>query len=537
MSNITNILQSFDLQQLRDVLSAVNDLIIQKSRQEVSSQSIPNQIVSGAPPDVQDFVDYHEHFCRDEGIDLEFLAGELESLGFKGSKSCKKVQNVFISESGEPYIWSSRNGRKVMVPAGFLKFPVIKSICVHICNKFGIDLNCVLVSYYDSGLINTRLHDDGESTMDQSKPICVLTVGTERKIEFFSKHIDTLTRSPDLSLTPANGSLYIMKPGCQQNFRHRVRKNKNIKDSRICLSFRAFVSNSAEASKPPPVEISSTPRPVPSVPQAGTVSSCQINPSPITTPRTSNKVAESTECKKSLNFSSATDGYSPFHPDSSNVNSSNVNSSLGSGVSAKVCVLFGTSITTDISAEKLSRKGRTFVNRSHSGAFIGDIMDEMDDFFHEHSTHVSNIDKIIFSVGTNEIKYLNCYRVDIFHKFYSTLMKLVEHANNLFPRAQIVFQCVLPILTLYTYTAETVHRFNELLLEVCRRTGSIFFDCFRYFLNDEGSNIRERLYRDKFHLSKETGIKVLARALKSVIHGNIFNPLMRNRFLRPYYFI
>ncbi len=235
---------------------------------------------------------------------------------------------------------------------------------------------------------------------------------------------------------------------------------------------------------------------------------------------------------KSLNFSSTTDGYSPFHTDPSNVNSS-----MGSGGSEKICVLFGTSVTTDINADLLSRKGRIFVNRSHSGALIGDIMDEMDEFFQEHSLHVSNVDKIILSLGTNEIKYLNCFRVDMFRKFYSSLMKLVEHAKNLFPRAQIIFQCLLPIFTLYTYTAETVHRFNELLLEVCRRTGSIFFDCFRYFLNDEGSNIRERLYRDKFHLSKETGIKVLARALKSVIHGNVFNPLMRNRFVRPYYFI
>ena len=178
-----------------------------------------------------------------------------------------------------------------------------------------------------------------------------------------------------------------------------------------------------------------------------------------------------------------------------------------------------------------------FVNRSQSGALIGDIMDELDDFFHEHTKHIDNVDKIIFSLGTNEVKYLNCYKVDIFKRFYSPLMKLVEHAKNLFPKAQIVFQCVLPIFTFYTYTAEAVHRFNDLLIEVCKRTGSIFFDCFGYFLDDQGSNIRGNLYRDKFHLSSDTGIKVLARHLKSVIHGNIFNPFMRNRFVKPYYYI
>ena len=59
--------------------------------------------------------------------------------------------------------------------------------------------------------------------------------------------------------------------------------------------------------------------------------------------------------------------------------------------------MFGTSVTRDISGEKLSRKGRIFVNRSQSGAFIGDIMDELDDFFHEHSTHINNIDKVILT--------------------------------------------------------------------------------------------------------------------------------------------
>ncbi len=116
-------------------------------------------------------------------------------------------------------------------------------------------------------------------------------------------------------------------------------------------------------------------------------------------------------------------------------------------------------------------------------------------------------------------------------------MKLVSHTKDLFPKAQIVFQCVLPIFVMYRYTGETVHRFNELLIEVCRRLGCIFFDCFRLFLNDEGSNFREGLYRDKLHLSKEKGIKVLCRALKSVVHGNIFNPLMRRQTFRPYYYM
>ncbi len=151
MSNVTNILQSLDLQQLKDVLSAVKDLIIQKSRHGDSSQPSSDQPNSGNSvlPDVQNYVDYHENFCKDEGIDLEFLAGELESLNVKSSKSCKKVQNTFISMLDEPYTWNSKNGSNVNVPESFNKFPVIKSILNGLKSKFDINLNSVLVSYYE----------------------------------------------------------------------------------------------------------------------------------------------------------------------------------------------------------------------------------------------------------------------------------------------------------------------------------------------------------------------------------------------------
>ena len=540
MSDITNTLQNLDLHQLRDVLTTVNELIVQKSRQgDNFISSIDNSITdhsSGTAPVVDDYVEYLDQFCSDEGFGLDYLLPELESLSLNDSKNTKKVQNQFISMMNEPYSWNAGSTLVENRPASFEKFPIMRSIMERLNSKFDLKLNSVLVSYYKSGVVNTRLHDDGEDTMDQSQPICVLSVGVQRRIEFFSKHIDTLNRKADLSLSPTSGSLYIMKAGCQQNFRHRVRKNKNIREGRFCLSFRSFVSSQKKVTFEDQEDVSVTPdnfsTPVATLNQdnSAPAAASEQADSPSTTPVKT--VPAGKAQGTAINFSNV-QGFSPFEGTRSSINSSKP----GSGCSEKICVLFGTSITKDISGEKLSRKGRMFVNRSQSGALIGDIMDELDDFFHEHSKHISNIDKIIFSLGTNEVKYLNCYKVDIFRRFYSPLMKLVEHAKNLFPKAQIVFQCVLPIFTFYKYTAESVHRFNDLLIEVCKRTGSIFFDCFGYFLDDQGRNIRGNLYRDKFHLSSDTGIKVLARHLKSVIHGNIFNPFMRNRLVRPYYYI
>ena len=80
MSDITNTLQNLDLQQLRDVLRTVNDLIVQKSRQGenfISSvdNSITDQNIDSAP-NVDDYVQYLDQFCSDEGFGLESLLPE-----------------------------------------------------------------------------------------------------------------------------------------------------------------------------------------------------------------------------------------------------------------------------------------------------------------------------------------------------------------------------------------------------------------------------------------------------------------------------
>ncbi len=542
MPDISEVFGKMDLHQLRNVMSYINNLIIEKSRLEIGGHVKPELADIAVIPDVNDYVEYHEDYCNTENIETEILMSELESLGFKSSS--KSVQNKFLSMVDESYSWKSHGGTVSNDPASFDDYPTIKSILEGLNSKFDINLNSVLISYYSSGVVNTRLHDDNEDTMDPTQPISVLSIGTKRRIEFFSKHVDCLNRSPDLAIQPVSGSLYVMKPGCQANFLHRVRKNKNIRESRFCLSFRCFVSKkcptvSSTPAKPEP-DCSSTPAAVPGTEDKSSVSDTVagdvVHDQTPTSPKMASNISAISDVGhvNDVDFGVVSEGYSSF-PSKSKINST----SIGPGCSGgqRICVLFGTSITADIDGEKMSRKNRVVVNRSNSGAYIQDVMEELDDFLHEHSDHVRNIDKIIFSIGTNEIKNFNCYKQDVFSKFYSPLMKLVEHTRNLFPRAQIVFQCVLPIFAMYRYTGMSIHLFNELLIEVCRRTGCVFFDCFRLFLNNWGSNFRAELYRDKLHLSKERGIGVLCRALKNVIFGNIYNPLMRCHVIRPYYYL
>ena len=156
------------------------------------------------------------------------------------------------------------------------------------------------------------------------------------------------------------------------------------------------------------------------------------------------------------------------------------------------------------------------------------------DFHYENPHSIHKVDKIVVSAGTNEIKWYNCHTKNLRHEFKPKLIDLILDLKQLFPAAHITFQTVLPIRIVYNYTVDSVHGFNNLLLEVCSQFGCTFYDCFSRFLDRRGSYPNKLLYRDNWHLS-DIGLKVLCRALKFLIYGNIFNPIPRYSLYPRYY--
>jgi lysophospholipase L1-like esterase len=223
-------------------------------------------------------------------------------------------------------------------------------------------------------------------------------------------------------------------------------------------------------------------------------------------------------------------GYAPFpsHTEHTGVSTDRSNAS------EKICVLFGTSITDHVDGSQLSKKNRTVVNVSTSGANIDDIRLMAKDFHEDNLRSIHKIDKIVVSVGTNDIKWYNCFTRNMRRDMKPKLITLVKELKQLFPSAQIYFHTVLPIRVVYKYTASSVHQFNNLLLEVCSQYRCFFFDCFSRFLDKQGNFYDRTLFRDNFHLN-DAGLKVLCRALKFMIYGNLFNPHPRYSCYPTYY--
>mgnify|MGYP006271896161 CR=1 FL=1 len=93
-----------------------------------------------------------------------------------------------MSSLKEPYCWvSKKKGTVVNNPTDIEKYPGIRDLMNKINNKFGFKLNSALATYYKDGRVNCRLHDDAEAVLDPNQPICVVSFGVKRKVDFMYK--------------------------------------------------------------------------------------------------------------------------------------------------------------------------------------------------------------------------------------------------------------------------------------------------------------------------------------------------------------
>jgi alkylated DNA repair dioxygenase AlkB/lysophospholipase L1-like esterase len=549
-------ISSLSLDQLREHQNILNSAIVQKQ----CVPSLPCSTVSVAEKrDVNDYVSYHDKFL--DSMDVDGLISECFSLGFDKKARSDSVQNKFLSLLSEPYNWDSTAGPVVNHPLSLQEFPCIQRVMDKLNSTFGFQLNCCLASFYKNGNVRARLHSDDENELDHTQPIAVVSLGAVRTVEFVDNDQESF-RHNALSLSPSEGSLYVMHAGCQQGFRHRVRMNKRVKNCRMSLSFRAFKSP-IEQLKPELPNLASSPNhsdasfatcsSTADVPEQVSLITDKTSPvivkplhelldvsellrvkpgvyklkpaAPPPEPTTSDR--RTLQHKNDTNdissiHSPVAPGYAPFpsHTDHTGISTDQGKSS------EKVCVIFGTSISEGVKGSMMSKKNRTVVNVSSSGANIDDIRLMAHDFHEENLRSIHKIDKIVVSVGTNDIKWYNCFARNMRRELKPKLILLIRELKMLFTSAQIYFHTVLPIRVVYKYTAASVHQFNNLLLEVCTQYKCFFFDCFSRFLDRQGIFYNRALFRDNFHLN-DVGLKVFCRALKFMIYGDLFNPYPR----------
>lgn len=536
MFDFKEYISTLDIDQLRECRTAITREIVGRVSpsskldgsldNNLTTSNVPLPVIIEKKAIEELIIGPQREFISVEERDL--LKEECKSLNFKKYSPSDAVQNRFVTLFGEPYIWKSKNGLVVNEPISIDDFPVVKDILAKVNKEYKCNLNCCLITYFKNGSTGIRLHHDNEDSLDQTQPIVVVSVGAVRRIEFIDNEHEPYMGS-DLTLDPSDCSVYVMSPGTQQFFRHRVRCNKKIHKDRLSFSFRAFVPEAERArtnqliySTPHPVTNTAPQTPLSTKPSNSAQSASALFQTPP-------EVTQHPNSSPILPLQQTPSGYSPYPPKSVSFNNTTTQPSKESN--KKLSLILGSSITLNVSGELLSRGNRRVINCSETGANLHDVSRIAKDFFSENPTSVQNVDQIILNVGTNDIKYFNGRDHDVFKRFQPVVINLVKSLKYMFPRALIVFQSVLPIRIIYNYTARTVDLFNQLLNSVCDRFGCIFYNCFSDFIGDWEYNsntgvwfrdYNRNLYRDKFHL-KDEGTILLVRHLKCIIYGNIFN--------------
>ena len=184
-------------------------------------------------------------------------------------------------------------------------------------------------------------------------------------------------------------------------------------------------------------------------------------------------------------------------------------------------ILIGTSITTRINPAKIVGKSSSkFVNCSTRGDFIRNASEKVDklyagtltDFQDKPLEKELNIQNIIFSVGTNDIRKKSEGVSGLFYP----LRDLLSKTRKLFPGVKIYVQSVIPMGFEYRWTPRNVLDFNELQRRCVREISNCcYIDVLDDFLDRRRQYPLSSLYFDVLHPSPK-GCAVLARAFIKV---------------------
>jgi alkylated DNA repair dioxygenase AlkB len=102
----------------------------------------------------------------------------------------------------------------------------------------GYPFNAVLANAYRDGRDSMGWHTDDERELGPSPAIASLTVGDPRVFRFRARCKPPAGRPASYAVTLENGSLLLMRPGCQERFQHALPRTARPTGLRINLTLR-----------------------------------------------------------------------------------------------------------------------------------------------------------------------------------------------------------------------------------------------------------------------------------------------------------
>ena len=433
-------------------------------------------------PQIKDFVDFVPDFSIDKDFHQD-LKNELETTPFEPGPLSTK----WLSPKEDSYFYTDKDDEHKAIDIN--SYPGVNKLMGKMNNDERVDgpMEATLALKYSSNAATLRKHSDDEPLIDQAKSICCFSLGSERTIDYYNKRGRT-KRVASFRLT--EGSLLVMKPGCQQHFYHSIRsepRRSGTTQPRYSLSSRGLsnLPNSPNKSDSLPV----SPK---------TISPAKLAPTPSGPPSFSPVVASSED---------------PLP-------------SAPSKTCRKVILIAGDSFAERLDSIRLSKrryKGRVF-NIAKGGAKIADVETAVEKYVLDNPD--DKVEKVIMSIGTNDIRY--CSK-GVSH-LKGPLKKLFKKVKTLAPDAKVFVQSLLPLpfsdRDRYKIS-QNVNAFNNILYNCCSYEHIYYMDVFDHFLNEWGSARSRELFPTSLSdvHPNSRGMGKLAKFYIYVIHNRRFNPV------------
>jgi alkylated DNA repair dioxygenase AlkB len=221
-----------------------------KQLSEASTADLEN-LLNGVSKELEyrklnDLLDYHPNAI--DGELAKVILKDCDSLDLPASS--RKPESQWLSPVDEPYMYTDSN--PVHHAKDISLFPSIMRAMKSFNSRFHCKLDSCLILKYTSNSASTSLHADDEESLDQGQPICNLSLGCTRRIEFLSNSKGKRVRE----ISMKDKSVVLMKPGTQQLMKHAVRAESTASPSggttRYSLSFRALSKRTIQPSVPSP---------------------------------------------------------------------------------------------------------------------------------------------------------------------------------------------------------------------------------------------------------------------------------------------
>ena len=461
LHSLSSSLVNMQQEDLIKVMESLEDLI-KTTRETLIKKNTPNTELKSSASDASilpknEPKQFYQYYCQPLRADLiTEVHNHLKGLEYHPTGSDRPGIYLY----GE-YRYVYNKASAAIEPTSLASSAVMTELLNAVNCKLNTSYNSVLVNKY--GNINCCLtpHKDNETVLDPASSIATLSLGATRRFQISDNDKIVID-----SINVASDSILVMLPGFQDNFHHAIaagRKSQFKKERgvRYSITFRCI--------QPPSATLTSPVTGHQQTEEPTSMAECPLEatPSPISTSRGSIDT-----------------------------------------------IVFGSSLAKGLDEQLLSKYDRTFKVVSNSGAYITDIMEDIENLkAQENSDFTNNITSVFLLCGGNDVE--NLPRDSDIHYIYEDYENIVNLSKQTFPRANIKIISLIPRRAMYRAHIRNMHSVNNWLADFCTKNSIRFIDIFTFFL-DKGLNFwginKKLINRGLLHFNK-VGNSVIAKVL------------------------